>query len=98
MIFESAFGVAPAAVASKRPLIGRGPELAALDALWGVARARGRVNVALLMGPPGIGKSRLVEEFARRASTEGVVALEDLVEEYVGTVRDATHVVAERLR
>jgi hypothetical protein len=24
--------------------------------------------------------------------------LEDLVEEYVGTVRDATHVVAERLR
>jgi CBS domain containing-hemolysin-like protein len=25
-------------------------------------------------------------------STAGVVALEDLVEEYVGTVRDATHV------
>jgi CBS domain containing-hemolysin-like protein len=25
-------------------------------------------------------------------SAQGVVALEDLVEEYVGTVRDATHV------
>ena len=44
--------------------------------------------------------TRFTGDFRARpdASTEGVVALEDLVEEYVGTVRDATHVVAERLR
>jgi len=42
--------------------------------------------------------SHLARVVAPDASTEGVVALEDLVEEYVGTVRDATHVVAERLR
>jgi CBS domain containing-hemolysin-like protein len=42
--------------------------------------------------------SHLARVVGPDASTEGVVALEDLVEEYVGTVRDATHVVAERLR
>ncbi|MFI5776444.1 hemolysin family protein [Nocardia sp. NPDC051570] len=30
-----------------------------------------------------------------RGNTEGIVALEDLVEEFVGTVRDATHRIAE---
>ncbi|MGH3805083.1 MAG: hemolysin family protein [Pseudonocardiaceae bacterium] len=39
---------------------------------------RSRSHLARVVGPDG--------------STEGVVALEDLVEEYVGTVRDATHV------
>jgi CBS domain containing-hemolysin-like protein len=36
--------------------------------------------------------SHLARVIGPDASTEGVVALEDLVEEYVGTVRDATHV------
>jgi CBS domain containing-hemolysin-like protein len=39
---------------------------------------RSRSHLARVVGPDG--------------STAGVVALEDLVEEYVGTVRDATHV------
>jgi CBS domain containing-hemolysin-like protein len=42
--------------------------------------------------------SHLARVIGPDGSTKGVVALEDLVEEYVGTVRDATHVVAERLR
>jgi CBS domain containing-hemolysin-like protein len=42
--------------------------------------------------------SHLARVIGPDAGTKGVVALEDLVEEYVGTVRDATHVVAERLR
>jgi CBS domain containing-hemolysin-like protein len=36
--------------------------------------------------------SHLARVMGAGGSTEGVVALEDLVEEYVGTVRDATHV------
>jgi CBS domain containing-hemolysin-like protein len=36
--------------------------------------------------------SHLARVVSPGGSTEGVVALEDLVEEYVGTVRDATHV------
>lgn len=39
--------------------------------------------------------SHLARVIGPDASTDGVVALEDLVEEYVGTVRDATHVPHE---
>ena len=66
----------PVPVASVRPL----PEVPAnakLDeALAGLRRSRS--HLARAVGPGG--------------ATVGVVALEDLVEEYVGTVRDATHV------
>jgi CBS domain containing-hemolysin-like protein len=37
-------------------------------------------------------RSHLARAVGPRGATVGVVALEDLVEEYVGTVRDATHV------
>ncbi|MGH3897080.1 MAG: hemolysin family protein [Pseudonocardiaceae bacterium] len=43
---------------------------------------RSRSHLGRVVGPAG--------------ATEGVVALEDLVEEYVGTVRDATHVSGPR--
>ena len=66
----------PVPVASVRPL----PEVPA-DAKLDEALAelrRSRSHLARAVGP--------------RGATVGVVALEDLVEEYVGTVRDATHV------
>jgi len=47
------------------PLLGRGPEQQQLLALWGEARA-GSGRAVLVSGPPGIGKSRLVDEFARQ--------------------------------
>ncbi len=50
-------GVAGAAT----PLVGRSEELAALRERWELARA-GRTQICLLVGPPGIGKTRLVEE------------------------------------
>lgn len=50
------------------------------DALAGLRRAR----------------SHLARAVDGRGTTLGVVALEDLVEEYVGTVRDATHVPRTR--
>jgi class 3 adenylate cyclase len=43
------------------PLVGRSAELDALKAAWDVARA-GRGRLALVIGEPGIGKSRLLAE------------------------------------
>src|SRR5579863_4765227 len=51
------------------PLIGRGEELDILVRRWDRAR-RGEGQLALIVGEPGLGKSRLVEEFrARLAET-----------------------------
>jgi magnesium and cobalt exporter, CNNM family len=66
----------PVPPGSARPL----PEVqstAKLDEALSLLR-RSRSHLARVVSPDG--------------STQGVVALEDLVEEYVGTVRDATHV------
>ncbi len=52
------------------PFVGREAALAQLDAAWGQAAA-GRGGVAVLRGPAGIGKSRLAQEFARRAGARG---------------------------
>jgi DNA-binding SARP family transcriptional activator/class 3 adenylate cyclase/ABC-type cobalamin/Fe3+-siderophores transport system ATPase subunit len=61
----------PAALtADTEPLIGRVTELEWLEVLWQRAVAGERVT-ALLYGPPGIGKSRLLAEFARRAHASG---------------------------
>ncbi len=70
----------PVPPSSVRPL----PEVqstAKLDEALALLR-RSRSHLARVAGPDG--------------STAGVVALEDLVEEYVGTVRDATHVGVPR--
>jgi len=52
------------------PLVGRQPELSALDAVLDVA-AGGRVGAAMLVGEPGIGKTRLLQEVAGRAAARG---------------------------
>ena len=49
-----AHGTAPG-----RPLVGRDAEFGALEALWQQVRSEGRPAFALVVGPPGIGKSRL---------------------------------------
>jgi DNA-binding SARP family transcriptional activator len=52
-------------------LIGRAAQLGVIDrALAGTSNRRGRI--ILVAGEPGIGKTRLVEEAARRASASGV--------------------------
>ena len=48
--------------------VGREDELAELQALLDETAADGRLRCALLVGEPGIGKSRLLAEFARRLS------------------------------
>lgn len=52
------------------PMVGRGQELAKLDALTRLARA-GTGRVAAILGEPGVGKSRLVSELARRTDEPG---------------------------
>lgn len=61
--------VAPLA---ESPFVGREFELDQLNQAWIAARA-GRAHLVLLSGEPGIGKSRLALELARRVRAEGHV-------------------------
>lgn len=56
--------------AGPTPLEGRASDLALLDAALGDAAA-GRGRMVLLAGEPGIGKTRLAEEFVARAADNG---------------------------
>jgi predicted ATPase/DNA-binding winged helix-turn-helix (wHTH) protein len=64
----------PAALLGRPPFVGRKAELARLDARLDEAR-NGRGGLVLLSGEPGIGKTRLVEEFSARARRGGAVVL-----------------------
>src|ERR1700710_2455536 len=59
---------------SAYPLAGRAAELEKLGALLPRAEGEGR-RVALIAGEPGVGKSRLVREFARAAADSGALVL-----------------------
>ncbi|HET9063217.1 MAG TPA: adenylate/guanylate cyclase domain-containing protein, partial [Candidatus Binatia bacterium] len=63
----------PAGVAST-PFVGRESELARLEAVCDAAIAAPATRLAVLLGSPGLGKSRLVDEIARRHS-EGATIL-----------------------
>jgi len=52
------------------PLAGRATELAALDAALATVQG-GQGRVLLITGEPGSGRTRLLEEFARRAASSG---------------------------
>lgn len=54
------------------PLVGREPELARLRQAFARARAR-LATFAVVTGPPGIGKSRVLREFAKDVAAEAVV-------------------------
>jgi class 3 adenylate cyclase/tetratricopeptide (TPR) repeat protein len=54
------------------PLVGRDSELGRLRTLFERA-ARGDAALAILTGPPGIGKTRISEEFARSVAAEAKV-------------------------
>ncbi len=56
------------------PFVGRRPELRALVSHWQAARL-GRARTVLLLGEPGIGKSRLAREFAALTESERTVSL-----------------------
>src|SRR5436309_320469 len=53
--------------------VGREREASELTEVWSTAIAEHRPGLVTIVGPPGIGKSRLLAEFARRAGQEGHV-------------------------
>lgn len=56
------------------PFLGREAELAALEHLWQRARS-GQGSLVIISGEAGVGKTRLVEEFASRLGWSGVQVL-----------------------
>lgn len=59
-------------VESRRtPLVGRGPELERLYAVWEACRLGPRAAVGLVAGDPGTGRTRLAEELLARARLDG---------------------------
>lgn len=80
-IFEVAGDLAAGGEGARRPgrltpLFGRGDEIGRLESRWQEA-VQGHGGLVLLLGEPGIGKSRLVEHFigARRPGEAAVVTL-----------------------
>ncbi len=63
------------------PLVGRDQELKSLTGIHRRA-ADGQGAIALLVGDPGVGKSRLLYEFLHRLETEGVLELETTCASY----------------
>ena len=53
--------------------VGREREASALAEVWSTTIAEHRAGLVTIVGPPGIGKSRLLAEFARRAGQDGRV-------------------------
>ena len=57
--------------ATTAPLVGRARELALLDSVWDRAAAERRPYLVTLVGPTGIGKSRMAAEIRARAEAAG---------------------------
>lgn len=81
------------------PLVGRDVQLDELNKCWQLAR-EGRRRVAMLVGEPGIGKTRLAAEFCRTAHGEEAVVLlgrcyEESLVPYQSFVEALRHYVSE---
>jgi predicted ATPase len=65
--------VEPRASSRSGAFVGRQEEVAVLDDVWRMAVEARRPAVVAVVGTPGVGKSRLLAEFARRAGLTGRV-------------------------
>jgi class 3 adenylate cyclase/tetratricopeptide (TPR) repeat protein len=57
--------------ASETPLVGRSRELDLMRSAWGRSVTELRPHLVTVLGPPGIGKSRLCREFAAQVLADG---------------------------
>ncbi len=55
------------------PLVGRSAELQEIHDVWSVVRQESRPALAVVLGPPGIGKTRLLVEFMQGVSETATV-------------------------
>jgi class 3 adenylate cyclase/tetratricopeptide (TPR) repeat protein len=90
---------APFLVDQPAPLVGRDAELHELERGWLEARA-GRRRAVVLVGEPGIGKTRLAAEFCRSAYAGGALVLlgrcyEESLAPYQAFVEALRHYVSE---
>jgi class 3 adenylate cyclase/tetratricopeptide (TPR) repeat protein len=90
---------APLVVEESAPLVGRDHELDELQRCWQEVR-RGRRRVAMVVGEPGIGKTRLAAEFCRNAAAEEAVVLlgrcyEESLVPYQAFVEALRHYISE---
>jgi DNA-binding SARP family transcriptional activator len=84
---------------SAATFVGRGDELARLRRLWAGVRDGGGVRFALVLGEPGIGKTRLARELAVEVRDAGAVVLhgsasEDLLIPHQHVVEALGHYLA----
>ncbi len=56
---------------SSTPFVGRTREVSLLDATWERVERERRPHLITVLGPPGVGKSRLTAEFMQRISARG---------------------------
>jgi class 3 adenylate cyclase len=68
--------VAPTTVGGERdlsstPFVGRDREVGSLDATWERVELERRPHLITVLGPPGVGKSRLAAEFTERIAARG---------------------------
>jgi class 3 adenylate cyclase/tetratricopeptide (TPR) repeat protein len=81
-----------------RPFIGRKAELQQLRAALATCRATGRGQTIYVRGEPGIGKTRLVEEFQRAAAGAGFACHSGVVLDFgTGAGPDAIHALVRGL-
>jgi DNA-binding SARP family transcriptional activator len=73
----------PAMLVAPGVFVGRAYEFDQLAAEWGSAKA-GMARAVLIAGEPGVGKSRLASEWARRAYEEGATVLYGRCDEELG--------------
>jgi predicted ATPase len=57
---------------SSTPFVGRSREVGLLDATWERVELERRPHLVTVLGPPGVGKSRLAAEFTQRIASRGV--------------------------
>src|SRR5207244_1233730 len=73
----------PAVLAGPGPFVGRDPALDGLATEWATAMA-GTARAMFIAGEPGVGKTRLAGESARRAHDQGALVLYGRCDEELG--------------